>query len=205
MGVAVLGATGGTGRQVVAAASARGHDVIAVVRRAQTIASTSGLHELAWADVDDPSALIDAFRGVDVVISVLGGAQRGPTTVCTDGIRSAITAMTHVGVERLIAVSAHGVADTHDRSLFSLAVWAGVGDKMRDKETMEPLIVQSGLNWTIVRPPKLTSHARTGRYSTGVDLPIRLWSSIGRADLADFLIDEAETPHYEHAFPRIAQ
>jgi len=194
--IVVLGATGGTGRRVVATALARGHDVVAVVRRAEAIGPVPGPREVVWADLHDPSALVDAFHEADVVISALGGAAKGPTTVCTDGVRSAITAMTQVGVTRLIAVSAYGVADTHDRSLFSLAVWVGVGDKMRDKESMESLIVQSGLDWTVVRPPKLTDRAEIGLYKTGVDIPIRLWSSVGRADLAGFLIREAEDPRF---------
>jgi uncharacterized protein YbjT (DUF2867 family) len=205
MRVAVLGATGGTGRHVVATALARRHDVVALVRRAQAIDPAPGLREMVWTNLNDPTALVEAFRKVDVVISALGGAAKGPTTVCTDGVRSAIAAMTQVGVARLIAVSAHGVADTHDKSLYSLAVWAGVGDKMRDKETMESVIVQSGLDWTIVRPPKLTDRTESGCYATGVDLPIRLWSSIGRTDLAGFLIREAEEPRFEFGFPRIAQ
>ncbi len=158
-----------------------------------------------WTDLNDPSPLVDAFHGVDVVISALGGAAKGPTSVCTDGIRSAITAMTQLGVARLIAVSAYGVADTHDRSLFSLAVWAGVGDKMRDKETMEQLIVRSALDWTIVRPPLLTNRPEIRHYVTGVDLPIRLWSSAGRIDLAAFLVGEAEDPQFERGYPRIAR
>jgi putative NADH-flavin reductase len=203
MTLAVLGATGGTGRHVVATALAHGHEVIAVVRRPEAIHPAPCLRQVVWADLSDPSGLVDTFQQVDVVISALGGAAKGPTTVCTDGTRSAIAAMTQVGPARLIAVSAHGVAESHDRSLFSLAVWAGVGDKMRDKETMEPLIVGSGLNWTIVRPPKLTDRLETGHYDTGVDLPIRLWSSVGRADLAGFLVREAEDPQFERQFPRI--
>ena len=113
--------------------------------------------------------------------------------------------MTRVGVPRLIAVSAYGVGDTHDRSLFSRAVWAGVADRMRDKETMEPLITHSPVSWTIVRPPKLDDRAETGAYRSGIDLPIRLWSAIGRADLAAFLVGEAESPAFVGAFPRVAR
>ena len=203
--IAVLGATGATGRHVISTALRRGHTVIALVRTPGLLEPASGLREVVWADLGDASTLIEAFRDADVVISVLGGAARGPTTVATDGIRSAIAAMKRAGVPRLIVVSAHGIADSHNKSLYSLAVWAGVGDKMRDKETMEPLIVRSGLEWTIVRPPALKNNAETGRYTTGVDLPIRLWSSIGRADLAGYLVREAEEPQFVHAFPRITQ
>ncbi|MEV7628972.1 NAD(P)H-binding protein [Actinoplanes sp. NPDC089786] len=201
MTVAVLGASGATGRQVVSTARRRGHKVIALVRRPGTFETGEAL----WPDVTDASALAGALAGADVVISALGGAGKGPTTVCTDGIRSAVTAMRSAGVTRLIAVSAHGVLETHDKSLYSRAVWAGVADRMRDKETMEPLITASGLEWTIVRPPALSDHDGAGDHRTGVDLPIRLWSSIGRAGLAAFLMDEAESPRYVRACPRITR
>lgn len=203
--VAVLGASGATGRHVISTTLARGHAAVALVRRPGTFAPRDGLAEEIWPDVTDASALSRALPGADVVISALGGADKGPTTVCTDGIRSAVTAMKAAGVPRLIAVSAHGVLETHDRSLYALAVWANVAERMRDKETMEALITASGLQWTIVRPPKLSDHDATGRYTAGTDLPIRLWSAIGRADLAAFLLDEAETARYPHAHPRITR
>ena len=205
MTVAVLGASGATGRQVVTTALDRGHDVVALVRRPGRLTSREGLTEAVWPDVTDTAELAPALSGVDVVVSALGGAGHGPTTVCTDGIRSAVAAMRTAGVTRLIAVSAHGVLETRDRSLYSRAAWSHVTERMRDKERMEPLITASGLTWTIVRPPKLSDHRATGRYTTGTDVPIRLWSSNGRADLAAFLIDEAETPRYAHARPRITR
>ncbi|AGZ41006.1 nucleoside-diphosphate-sugar epimerase [Actinoplanes friuliensis DSM 7358] len=199
----VLGASGATGRHVVSTALSRGHQAVALVRRPGTFTPQEKLLEVTWPDVKDTATLTAALPGADIVISTLGGAGNGPTTVCTDGIRSAVRAMGATGVNRLIALSAHGVLETHDKSLYSRAVWANVAERMRDKETMEPLITASGLNWTIVRPPKLSDHDAIGKYTAGTDLPIRLWSSIGRADLAAFLIDEAETPRYAHACPRV--
>jgi putative NADH-flavin reductase len=201
--IAVLGATGRTGRHVVAAALGRGHDVVAVVRRPGAFRPVADLREVVWRGVTDAADLAGHLRDVDVVITALGGADSGPTTVCTDAIRSVLPAMAEAGVDRLIAVSAHGVLETHDRSLYSAAVWAGVGDKMRDKEAMEPLIVASDTRWTIVRPPKLTDARATGGYVTGDLLPIRLWHSVGRADLADFLVREAEDDEFVRRYPRI--
>ena len=177
--------------------------MIAVVRRPGSIAPAPGLRESMWPEVTDSSSLVTALRGADAVISVLGGESAGPTTVCTDAMRIVLPTMADVGVRRLIAVSAHGVLESHDRSLYSRAVWAGVAEKMKDKETMEPLIVDSDLDWTIVRPPALKDAPETGRYRVGERLPIRLWHSIGRADLADFLLREAEEPQYVGRYPRI--
>ncbi|GIG40560.1 NAD(P)-dependent oxidoreductase [Cellulomonas phragmiteti] len=44
----------------------------------------------------------------------------------------------------------------------------------------------------------------TGRYRVSDHLPVRLWTSVGRADLADFLVDEVEDPRHVRAYPRIA-
>jgi putative NADH-flavin reductase len=201
--IAVLGATGATGRHVVAAGLDAGHDVIALVRRPGSFPPRPRFREAVWADMADQKTLAAALDGSDVVISALGGAAKGPTRVCTDAIRSAVPAMKAAGATRLIAVSAHGVLETHDRSLYSMAVWSGVAEKMLDKETMEPLIVDSSLDWTIVRPPTLRDSPATGRYQVGEDLPIRLWHSIGRTDLAHFLVREAEAPRFLRRYPRI--
>jgi len=203
--LAVLGATGATGRYVVEVALRRGHEVTALVRRPGSFSPAERLSEVVWTDLSDEATLASALIGTHAVISTLGGAAKGPTTVCADGTRSAVTAMDQAGVSRLIVVSAHGVAESHDRSLYSLAVWAGVANRMRDKETMEALITASNLDATIVRPPALNDTPATGRYQVATDLPIHLWTSIGRADLAGFLVHEAEKSQFVGAFPRIAR
>jgi putative NADH-flavin reductase len=201
--IAVLGATGATGRRVVSRALENGHEVVALVRRMGSFEPTDRLSEAEWPTPSDVVGLAAGLVGVDVVISALGGADKGPTTVCTDAIRTAIVAMGEQNVNRLIVVSAHGVLETHDRSLYSRAVWLGVGEKMKDKESMEALITGSGMAWTIVRPPMLNNTPATGTYRVGTDLPIRLWHSIARDDLASFLVREAEAPQFIRGYPRI--
>jgi putative NADH-flavin reductase len=203
MRIVVAGASGATGRYVVSRALRGGHDVVALVRKAGTFDPQEGLREVRWIGVGDAAAVRTAVAGADVVISALGGAEKGATTVCTDAVRTLIPAMHVARVGRLIAVSAHGVLETHDRSLYSMAVWSGVTEKMKDKESMEELIVASDLDWTVVRPPMLNDRPATGKYRAGEQLPIRLWHSIGRADLADFLVREAEEASFVHRYPRV--
>jgi putative NADH-flavin reductase len=202
--IVVFGATGGTGQEAVAQALDAGHRVTAVVRRSGTLQEMPDLQIVVVPDLDRPDLVDRAVSDHDAVISAVGTNAKGPVSVCTDGIRSIIGAMSRCGVRRLIAVSAYGAADTHNRSLYSLVLWATLADKMRDKEAMERLIQASALDWTIVRPPALRDKPHTGRYRTGTDLKIRLTSAIPRADLADFLLREATTPSYVHQFPRIA-
>ncbi|GAA0965098.1 SDR family oxidoreductase [Acrocarpospora macrocephala] len=204
----VLGAAGGTGRAVVEVALRAGHTVTAVTRRADALPPAPGLTVAVIPDLTLPDPaderLASAVAGHDAVVSALGPLARGPVTVCTDGIRSALHAMKATGVRRLVVVSAHGAAESRDRSPYSLALWASVGPKMRDKETMEALIRASDTDWTIIRPPALRDTAPTGRYRTGMDLRIRLTTAVSRADLADFIVKETVEPAYLRRAPRIA-
>jgi len=203
--IVVLGASGATGRLVVSTALRRGHDVVALVRRPGACPSAPRLREVRWDDLGDASTLASALAGADAVVSALGGAPKGPTTVCTDAMAVTVPAMVRARTPRLVVLSAHGVAESRDRTPYSLAVWAGAGERMRDKETMEALVAAADLDWTIVRPPMLRNSPARGTYRVATDLPVHLWSSVGRADLADFLVREVEDPRHVHAFPRIAR
>jgi uncharacterized protein YbjT (DUF2867 family) len=203
MRIVVFGASGGTGRHAVHRATSAGHQVTAVTRRPGVFAD-AGVREVVVPELTVPGALDHVVQDQDAVISALGTNAKGPVSVCAEGIRAVLTAMERTGTRRLVAVSAHGAAETHDRSLYSLALWATLADKMRDKEAMERLIQDSGVDWTIVRPPALSNKPGRGRYRTGTDLRIRLTSAISRADLGDFLVREAQNPTYLHQFARIA-
>lgn len=189
--IAVLGASGRTGRAVVDAAARHGAHVTAVVRRPGVVPPGAGLTEVVVLEPAAPGALDAALTGHDAVISALGPRGRGPTTVCTDLVASAIDSMTRTGVRRLLVVSAHAAAESRDRSPYARTVWALVGDKMRDKESMEALVRASDLDWTVVRPPGLSDGPPRRRYRTGADLRPGLTSTLRRADLADFLVREA--------------
>ena len=205
MRIVVFGATGGSGREVVRQALAAGHQVTAFVRRtpAGLPVHDPGL-QVVLGHMSDQDLVDLAVQGQDAVISALGTNQAGPVTVCADGMRAILTAMERAGVRRLVAVSAHGAAESHDCSLYVLAVWAALTPKMRDKEAMEALIRASGVDWTIARPAALTNGRPTKTYRAGSDLKVAITSSISRADLAAFLLAEASDGAFVHGMPRIA-
>lgn len=202
MRVAVVGATGGTGREVVDQALRAGHEVSALVRRPGALPAHERLR-LVVGEVGQQDAVEGVVRGQDVVVSALGSRGRVPVTVCAEGARAVLAAMGSGQVARLVAVSAHGAAESRDRSPYCVALWLSVAGKMRDKERMESLIRASDVQWTIVRPPALSNRAHTGAYRTGVDLKIRLTSKVSRADLAHFLLREATTPAFTGRTPAI--
>jgi len=188
--IAIFGATGGTGRYLVDQALAAGHHVTALVRTPTTLPVTHERLRVVQGDVHDAEQVAAAIVGQDAVLSALGTNQRGPVSLCTDGIAHILPAMAHRGVRRLVALSAYGAADSHDGGLYNRMLWLMQREKMLDKERMEALLRQSDADWTIIRPPALGNGPRTGRYHLGTDLHMNIASKISRADVADCMLQQ---------------
>jgi len=204
----VIGATRGTGRQVMQQALAAGHAVVALARDPARIDVPSSVPDqrlsVVRGDVLDPSSLAPAMADRNAVISTLGVTSgRAPTTLYSQGMRNIIQAMRATGVRRLVAVSAAPLSiDDGDtlpsRLLLKPLLWALYRPVYADMARMEDEIRQSGLDWTIVRPPRLTDKPPSGRYRTAINGSVRRGYIIARADLAGailMLLDDATASH----------
>ncbi|MFC7546239.1 NAD(P)-dependent oxidoreductase [Plantactinospora sp. GCM10030261] len=207
MRVTVFGAAGRTGRHLVTGAVARHHEVTAFVRRRDGAPQPPGVR-LVEGDVADPAAVRRAVAGRDAVICALGAAtpvRRDPTLVT--GIRQIIAAMTDAGVPRLVYLSFLGVPDGR-RQLSALGRLAVAPILLRnvsaDHAEKEALIAASAVDWTIVRPPRLTDGPATGVYRHGTDIrATSVVPTISRADLARFMLDQLDTTEYVHCRPAL--
>lgn len=204
MDLAVFGASGPTGRQVVRQALTAGHHVTAVTRRPDEYPLTSPHLDVVTADVTDPDAVERVLSGAQAVISTFGVPySRDEITVYSQGIANITRAMTIHGVKRLVCVSSTTVAPEQapGESLF----WRkAVIPLMRntvgrtlydDMQRMEEIVQSSSLDWTVVRPAGLFDAAEpTDDYEVAPRrLPGRYTS---RADLAETLIREATEPQH---------
>src|SRR5215831_4749574 len=107
MKIAVVGATGRTGRQVAGQALARGDDVIALARHPGALPRLGPRMASAAADVLDRAAVAEALAGADAVVSALGiGASRQPTVVYSDGTANVLHAMDAHEISKLAVISA---------------------------------------------------------------------------------------------------
>jgi putative NADH-flavin reductase len=201
MKLTIFGATGGTGSQLVQQALAAGHEVTAVVRDPSRLSAGDLRPEVVRADVMDPAAIEQVVAGRDAVVTAIGSRTvRVPTTVCADSARSIVSAMERAGVQRLVLVSAAGLsADAGDGPVTRYVVKPLLLQRIlkhpfADMRRAEEEVRASGLRWTIVRPPRLTDGARTGRYRRAEELSIRGGRSISRADLADSVLRLVEDP-----------
>lgn len=186
MKLTIFGASGGTGRELVAQACAAGHDVTAVVRDPG-----------AWEPPPNVSVVgLDAagpaIAGRDAVLTAIGPRGRGPTTVQTDTTRTIVAAMRDAGVRRLVCVSNSGMYTDGDGPLTRALVKPMLRRLLRhgfaDMRAMEDVVRSSGLEWTILRPPRLTGGRWTGTYRTERNRNVRGGIQLTRADLADCML-----------------
>ena len=196
----VLGATGGTGQQLVAQALHQGHMVTVLVRNPQQLAPASDRLRIVTGGVTEgDTALATAVRDQDVVISTLGVGKSfksgGLMAQCVPRI---VHAMVDEGVRRLIFTSAFGVGETHrDVPVIPrIFIRLLLGDVYRDKEVGEAQIRSSNLDWTLVYPSGLIDGPATGQCRAGERLALRGFPRIARGDVAAFLLRQIDDLTY---------
>jgi putative NADH-flavin reductase len=195
MKITVFGATGGTGVEIVRQGLQAGHTVTAVVRSAADF--PAGV-EVVRADVMDPAAIEPAVTGRDAVISALGHRPGADEPVCAPGAESIIRAMRATGTRRLVVITAAGhVTDPHDDFLTAKIakpiLWRFLRASFTDFVATEEIVTASGLDWTIMRPPRLTNGGHKP-YRSAIDHVVRRGGSISRTDLATATLAAAADP-----------
>jgi len=196
--IIIFGATGGTGRELVAQALKQGHDVSAFVRTPGRLAVAGARLRTVRGDVERAETIQAAIPGHDAVLSALGVRQLGPTTLLSDAAREIVGTMQAHGVRRIIWESSLGVGETRGQ-LGPFYNWVLFPLLLRhvfaDKERQEAVIRATALDWTIVQPASLTNGSQTGTYRVGACAG-RLFPKVSRADVAHFMIEELENPRH---------
>jgi putative NADH-flavin reductase len=202
MKVIVFGATGGIGRLLVAGALELGHAVTAFVRNGQSLEPRDGLR-IVQGDIFDPQSVADAIDGHRAVFSALGARTLKAEPVLSRAIPLIINGMHLHMVDRIITVGAAGALYPAGKYqppiatvLFAIIRATVLRHPMADQRAQERLLAATDLDYTIVRPPRLTDDPATGTYRV---LPDALPSSsrrISRADVADFMLQQLLDPRF---------
>ena len=203
MKLVVFGPTGKSGEQIVEQALSAGHEVTAFARQPAAVTIKHPNLKVVEGDALDGAKVSEAIAGQDAVLYAIGINRRSTMTVCAESMRNIIAAMKEHGVRRLVVLSAYAASETKDTALYSKMLRALIGKRVEDKDRMEELVRASNLDWVLVRPPLLTNGARRSRYRTGTDLPIKLFSSVSRADVAEFMLKQLTDDTYLRQAPTI--
>jgi putative NADH-flavin reductase len=207
MKLAIIAATGGVGQHLLLQAVSAGHDVTAVVRNPARLPAAPREARIVTADLADPepAVLEAAITGTDAVISGLGPASNSGAGIATRGTRALAAALHTAGVKRLVVISAAPVGTVpspsrptppkHDpgdgffmRQFGARFARAAFGKIYADLAAMEDLLRHTDLDWTVIRPPKLTSKPFTGHYRTATGQNVRGGLSVPRPDVAHLML-----------------
>jgi putative NADH-flavin reductase len=191
----VLGATGGTGGELVKQALGHGHLVTAFVRSPQPLKDFRDRINIIEGDLLNSASLQQAIQGHDAVLSGFG--PRAPRSDADANLlerfaRALTTAMPDTGVRRVVVES---VAFLFKNSIFPPAYLLGrlfLPRTVADASAMERTFANTDLDWTMVRPPELTDKPYTGKYRVREGHLPRFGLKISRADVADLMIKLAE-------------
>jgi putative NADH-flavin reductase len=207
MDILVFGASGPLGRRIVEHALSTGHKVTAFVRTPGKLEPQPGLREVT-GDILDAASVDAAVPGHDAVISALGHSTPSPEgRDLHPGVSRIVGAMKAAEMSRLIWISSHGVGDSRGRSGFvfeRVFVPLLLRAEFADKECQEAIVADSGLDWTIVRPARLTNGPATGRLRAAPRLRVSMRNSVSRADVAAFVIRELEDGDHLRTAPTVA-
>jgi len=207
MKVALIGATGFVGSQLLNEALNRGHEVTAIVRRVERLPERPNLTP-KQVDIMDVDALAALLAGHDAVMAAYNPDRTVPGDVferMVDGAKAIIAATKKSGVRRLLVVGGAGSLEVApgqqmiDQPDFPPDWKAGAGGT---KQFLYLLKEEPDLDWTFLSPAAMLQPGeRTGKFRLGGDQLLvdeKGECRISTADYAVAMIDELEEPQHTH-------
>lgn len=206
--IALFGGSGRTGQPFITQALAKGYAVKALVRSPEKITTTHEQLTLVKGDVLKYDDVRKTVADTDTVVSLFGHVKGSPEWLQTNGTKNIVQAMKEEKVGRIISLSGGGLpfekdepkfADKAIRFIMKVAVPKVLNDAIEHAKVLR----NSGLDWVIVRGPRLTEDPKKGDYRVGW-VGVNAGTKVGRADLADFIIQLVEDTQYDHQMPFVS-
>jgi putative NADH-flavin reductase len=194
--IAVFGGSGATGRVLIRHALQRGIRVRTLVRNPSTLENCLEGAELITGSLANRDDVVNTLEGTDAVFCVFGPRPPYTDIFCEDVTKTIVAIMKINNINRLLCQTGGMIGDyPENRSIFfKLMIFLfrkRLPNIWLDRVGQESQVANSGLSWTIVKPPKLVDRPQTNKVVAGTDVKLGLLSSITRDDLSEFLIDEA--------------
>ena len=197
--IAVLGATGPTGKLFAALALEKGHAVVALVRNASKLEANHNKLQVVVGDATDAHAVAKVVNGADVVVSCLGFVP-GDAPMMKTAFQNILSAARKQATRpRCVLMTTMGVGGTsyHCKLILSLFV-AGIG-VIADYEEADALVRCNGeVPYVVVRPAHLMDGPSTDKYTTSLEGFYHIAMQISRADVASFLLRAASSAEFEN-------
>lgn len=198
MNIVIFGASGRTGLHLVVQALAMGHHATAVVRRPERFRVSFDRLRVVAGDALGERSFDEALIGQDAVISALGitGVANSlrPMTFHVDTVRNILSGMRRHDIRRFVGITSvgvvHGPTTPH---WYRMTLQPLLRHKYGDMQRMEEAVAESALDWTVIRPVRLTNGSLTQCYRSNLNGTIADGTSISRADVADAALRQLGT------------
>lgn len=205
MKIVVFGASGKTGSLLVEQALNAGHEVVAYVRRPNSVTSANPKLQLVVGSLSDTEALKKAITGADACLSALGGGSLTKSNrEVMEGISTIVSTMEASAVPRFIYLSSIGTGDSRNympQPIRFLIVDVMLRVPLADHTVNEKRIAASSLQWTVVRPGGLSDGPLTGNLKHGCEkTKLTGNATISRANVAAFMLAQLSDADYVNKY-----
>jgi len=212
MKVIIFGATGFSGQAILAETIKQGHEVTVLVRDSSKVKINHNNLRIIEGNVLDSQKVAFVIQNQEAVIQCLGVGGKGdgkPTTFISDATKIIVDEMQKQNIKRLIALSNVGAGNSiaFQPWFFTKIIltyfmkWLKV--IIDDKNRMEPIIMNSNLNWTIVRCPNIVDKPAKGKYNATLDGK-GLNLSITLDDLSKFMVGQLKETTFNKQAPCVS-
>jgi len=206
MKIAIIGASAGIGLITVKQALKKGHKVTALARNTVPLPEHALLTKIQGS-ATSATDLRKAITGAEVVLITIGTNNKKATTLFTDTAQALMKAAIGLNLKiPVVVITGFGAGESARYLSFfmRLVIRLLLKDQYANKTQMEEIISQSELKWEMVRPGRLTNGPLTKSYQVLPKLyPGIKIKKISRADVAHFLLSQAENPTMLYQYPAL--
>lgn len=201
MKILLLGATGRTGKLILAEALRQGYEINCLVREPKKIKENSEILNIFKGSPEQISELENAIKGCDGIISALNISRksdfpwsklRTPKTFLSDTMKNIISLTKKNKINRIVVCSAWGVAETEKEIPFWFNWFiknSNIGITYKDHERQESLLKSSNLSWTIIRPSGLINSKKEQQIIESYGNEPKPKITISRKSVAKFMVN----------------
>ncbi len=199
--IVIFGANGPTGQILTRQALAKGYSVTAVTRHPEQFGQQHEQLRVVYGDVYEPSSVAAAIRDQDAVLSVIGVPYSWKAiTVYSQSATAIVQGMQAASVRRLLCTSAGGTNphfDPDEGFVFGRIIKPTIGRTLyKDMRRQEKIVMDSDLDWTIVRPAQLVTHPTVTSYQVKEAYMVPGQRRTAYTDLADFMLTNISGDRY---------
>lgn len=206
MKIAIIGASAGIGLATTRLSLERGHEVATLSRRRVSLPDHANLKRVQGSATNSDDVRV-AVEGADAILMTLGVKSPFATTLFSDSSRLLLQVLGEKGVSpTLITLTGFGAGDSWGYNSLPVKILFTLLLKKvyADKSEQERVIAGGYSRWEIVRPGRLTNGAMTSRYRVLDQLVDGMKvGAVSRADVAHFMVAQAENPTCLGKYPAL--